>query len=67
MAIEIPKYIIFPFLFTTIIYWMCGLNDKPEKFFLCCVVCILVANNAVALGKSYLTNILLHFLTIKNN
>ena len=50
VVIEIPKYIIFPFIFTTIIYWMCALNDLPDRFFICCAACVLVANNAVALG-----------------
>lgn len=49
--VELPKYIVFPLVFTTIVYWMTGLDEKPDKYLICCAVIILVSNAAVSFGS----------------
>jgi ABC-type multidrug transport system permease subunit len=49
--VEIPKYIIFPIIFVAIVYWMSGLDEKAEKFLICCAVIVLVSNCAVSFGS----------------
>ena len=46
-----PKFILFPAIFATIIYWMCGLNPEFDKFVICVCTVVLVANSAVAFGS----------------
>lgn len=47
-----PKYVILPFVFVTIVYWMCNLNPDVGRFFSCVGIVILVANCSVAFGKN---------------
>jgi len=47
---ELPQYIVFPILFTTILYWMAGLRADAATFFIAVLVCILITNVAVSLG-----------------
>jgi hypothetical protein len=49
--IDVPKFIIFPLIFVSIVYWMAALNEKVDRFFICCAVIILVANSAVSFGS----------------
>ena len=49
--VEIPKYIIFPILFISIVYWMAGLNDKADRFLIATAVVVLVAQCAVSFGS----------------
>nr|UOU03354.1 ATP-binding cassette subfamily G-like 4 [Brachionus rubens] len=48
---ELPKYIIFPAIFVTIVYWMSNLNNDAVKFSLAVLTVILVANAAVSFGS----------------
>ncbi|CAF1149679.1 unnamed protein product, partial [Brachionus calyciflorus] len=48
---ELPKFIIFPAIFVSIVYWMAGLNSDFIKFALCVLTVILVANSAVSFGS----------------
>ena len=47
---EIPHQVFFPFVFCCICYPMVGLNPEPERFIMFCVLVILCANTAFALG-----------------
>ncbi|RNA03564.1 white-like isoform X2, partial [Brachionus plicatilis] len=47
----LPKFIIFPAIFVSIVYWMAGLNNDGLKFALCVLAIILVANSAVSFGS----------------
>lgn len=49
--LKLPKYIIFPAIFTTIVYWMCGLNPNFGKFMICVAAIVLVAQCAVSFGS----------------
>jgi ABC-type multidrug transport system permease subunit len=46
----LPKFIILPFVFVTVAYWMIDLNNDPIKYLICCAGIILSANSAVAFG-----------------
>ncbi|KAG0728523.1 Protein white [Chionoecetes opilio] len=48
--VELPLYIISPFGFVCITYYMIGLRPEPEHFFLTSLIIILVANTAVSYG-----------------
>jgi hypothetical protein len=48
---QLPKYIIFPIIFVSIVYWMAGLNSDIERFLICVGTIILVANCAVSFGS----------------
>ena len=47
---EIPQYVILPFLFTVILYWMAGLYPDAQTFFIMAAICVIVANIAISLG-----------------
>ena len=47
---KIPKFILIPFLLTTIIYWMSNLNNAGDRYILACVALIMIANCAVSFG-----------------
>ena len=49
--LKLPKYIIFPAIFTAIVYWMCGLNPDFGKFMICVAAIVLVAQCAVSFGS----------------
>ena len=53
---KLPKFIVLPFLFVTITYWMANLNHYASSFFLCCFIIILVANCAVSFGNMLFFN-----------
>ncbi len=40
-----------PFIFTTVIYWMCNLNNDPLRYLVCCLTVILVANVTTAFAS----------------
>lgn len=48
---KLPKFIVLPFVFVTINYWMSNLNSDVGKFFICAGIIILVANTSVAFGS----------------
>jgi len=48
--IKLPKYVIFPFIMVTIVYWMTNLNNDVGRFFICVGIIILVANCSVSFG-----------------
>ncbi len=48
---ELPRFVLFPLMFTTIVYWMSDLNNDPIRFMFCCLVLVLVANSAVSFGS----------------
>ncbi|CEM05801.1 unnamed protein product [Vitrella brassicaformis CCMP3155] len=47
---DIPFQLFFPFLFTTITYWMAGLNDAFVPFVLTVIFVLLTANVAMSVG-----------------
>lgn len=49
-AIEIPYLIIFPLLFDVILYWMVGLANTPEQFFIFYLTTFLVSFAGNSLG-----------------
>nr|UOU03355.1 ATP-binding cassette subfamily G-like 5 [Brachionus rubens] len=51
VIVDLPKYILLPFVFITINYWMSNLNNDVGRFFICVAIIILVANCAVAFGS----------------
>eukprot|EP01071_Lankesteria_metandrocarpae_P010985 Lankesteria_metandrocarpae@DN5394_c1_g1_i2.p1 len=50
MVGELPVHTIFPILFITLTYFLCGLNDNAARFFISMGVLILVANVALSIG-----------------
>jgi hypothetical protein len=48
---DLPVYIVFPFVFVTIPYFIIGLNPGAEQFFIACGIVILVANVATSFGE----------------
>ncbi|KAJ3313222.1 ATP-binding cassette sub- G member 1 [Blyttiomyces sp. JEL0837] len=50
VMVEFPFNIVFPYIFATIVYWMVGLQARPEKYFLFCVFCILSSCSGFSLG-----------------
>jgi hypothetical protein len=48
---DLPVYIVFPFVFVTIPYFIIGLNPAADRFFIACGIVILVANVATSFGK----------------
>jgi len=57
---EVPLYLIFPFAFAAICYYMVGLNGDVGRFFIACGIVVLVANVACSFGN------LILFLVQKN-
>ncbi|CAH1154007.1 unnamed protein product [Phaedon cochleariae] len=47
---ELPFFIVLPFLFTSVCYFIIGLNSDMSKFLFACVIVILVANVATSFG-----------------
>lgn len=48
---EAPIFIFIPLFFTSITYFMIGLNAQEPRFFIACGLVILVANVATSFGK----------------
>lgn len=48
--VDLPKLIIGPILFCTIVYWMADLNNDFDKFCVACGIVVLGAVTAVSLG-----------------
>ncbi|VDP05478.1 unnamed protein product [Soboliphyme baturini] len=48
---EFPHYIVFAFVFTSILYWMAALYPSASAFFIAAGINILCAHCAVSLGK----------------
>ncbi|CAL4155083.1 unnamed protein product [Meganyctiphanes norvegica] len=48
--VEFPIYIIGPFLFITISYWMIGFTNTVEAYLVACLIIVLIANVAVSYG-----------------
>lgn len=48
---EVPLYILFPFGFISITYYMVGFNPDFDRFLIACLVVVLVANVACSFGK----------------
>ncbi|XP_055346252.1 protein white-like [Paramacrobiotus metropolitanus] len=48
--VDVPTFIILPFIFTCIAYWMIGLNPTVEAFLIACAIVILFTNAAVSFG-----------------
>ena len=50
---ELPRFVVFPLIFTTIVYWLSNLNNDPARYVLCCCTIILIANAAVSFGRIF--------------
>lgn len=50
MVAELPLFVFIPVLFTAVVYFMVGLYESVDAFFICCGVLILVANISVSFG-----------------
>lgn len=50
---QVPRAIIESFLYTTIIFWIVGLDDSPYRFFLFTIPIVLAANCANAYGEHF--------------
>jgi uncharacterized phage infection (PIP) family protein YhgE len=48
---QLPSFIVLPFVFTTIIYWMANLSSDVWAFLTCAAIIILVAQTAVSFGN----------------
>lgn len=48
---EIPIFLVIPVLFTSIMYFLVGLNPEPSRFFQAVVIITLVSNVATSFGK----------------
>lgn len=48
---ELPLFILMPVMFTTICYYMVGLNPGIDKFLTTCAIVTLVANVSTSFGK----------------
>jgi len=51
MLVELPIYIVFPFISFAIPYFAIGLNAEVDRFFIGAGVIILVTNVATSFGK----------------
>ena len=60
--IDVPKFVILPSFITTIVYWMTNLNPDVNRFFIACVIIVLVAQTSVAFGKFIMFRIFVFFL-----
>lgn len=49
-VVDIPVFILLPFLLVTIGYWMAAMNPAWEAYLIACCVLALVANTAVSFG-----------------
>ena len=47
---EIPFFVFSPILFTAIAYYMVGLNNSFERFFICNVIMVIVTNVSCSFG-----------------
>lgn len=50
---ETPLFVFVPVLFTSICYFMIGLNLSPARFFTTCGIVTLVANAAISFGWDF--------------
>lgn len=50
VVLDLPIFIVLPFIFTTICYWMADLNNDLSRFLICAAMLILVAQTAVSFG-----------------
>lgn len=48
---ELPVYILIPAIFSTIDYWMVGLNPASDRFIIAVAVSVLIANVASSFGN----------------
>ena len=48
---ELPVFIVIPFVFATIVYWMIGFNSDVDRYLICCAIVILISNVASSFGK----------------
>ena len=58
IIMEQLTFIILPFTYITIVYWMANLNNDADKFFICAVTIVFVANIAVSFGNLYYFNLI---------
>ena len=47
---ETPVFLVLPLLFISLPYYLIGLNPEPTRFFLACLIIVLVANVATSFG-----------------
>lgn len=47
---ETPVFLVLPLLFISLPYYLIGLNPEPARFFLACLIIVLVANVATSFG-----------------
>ena len=47
---DLPVFIIFPFVFVSIVYFIIGLNPEWDRYLIACGIVILVANVAASFG-----------------
>ncbi len=50
VIIEIPMFIVLPFCFMLVAYWMANINNSIENFLICTGIIILSAQAAVSFG-----------------
>lgn len=46
------QYLVYPFLFATIVYWMAGFVKEFDAYLLFTLSCLCITNVAVSLGKN---------------
>ena len=49
-SLQLPTFIIFPFIFTSVLYWMIGLYNDVFAYLYLVAVIIFVANCAASFG-----------------
>lgn len=50
MLVDLPVFLLIPFVFVTMVYWLAGLYPSAQAYFVACGICALVANVAVSFG-----------------
>ncbi|RKP04577.1 ABC-2 type transporter-domain-containing protein [Thamnocephalis sphaerospora] len=50
IGVELPAYIIMPTLLMATTYWVMGLNPGAGRFFICCLISVLLSLSGMAIG-----------------
>ena len=59
-----PQNILFPFMTTTIIYWLANVNPDPNVFFMIALILVLTSNAAVGYGMPLIQSNFLLFIIL---
>ena len=49
---ELPIFLVLPVIFTSIMYWMVGLNPEFERFVICALIILLLTQVVVSWGEA---------------